>query len=309
MGLDDCHCSSYPSGVEGLNSKRIMAVPPRFIIFFLVLVGACTPPNGDPQPIDSIRIISLAPHITELVFSAGVGDGLVGVVEYSDYPEAAKNIPRVGDAFQLDLEGIVSLQPDLVLAWSSGNPKPSLNRLEQLGVNVVAMEPNSFESIARELRLIGELTGHTQQADIAATKFLTQLDELRQQYAIANPIRVFYQISDQPIFTINGDHVISEAIRVCGGTNIFSDLDSLAPSVDLEAVLIRDPEVILFGQSFAPQARAQWQGLQDLSATQLGGLHGIQAALLSRASTRMLEGTQNMCGLLEETREVRSRLE
>ncbi|MEM7280273.1 MAG: cobalamin-binding protein [Pseudomonadota bacterium] len=269
-----------------------------------LLLWGCGSDSGNvtnPQ----VRLISLAPHITELVFTAGAGDSLVGVVEYSDFPEAAKSIPRIGDAFQIDLERIVALKPDFVLAWKSGNPEHSLSKLRDLGLTVVSFEPDSFESIASELRRIGEITGSEERANDAADDFLNDLASLRAEYAGKTPVRVFYQISAQPIFTVNGNHVISDAIELCGGENIFDDLEVLAPSVDLEAILVRDPELIVFGVSFADQAKLQWGRLEDLSASRLGGLREIPGEHLSRASTRMLSGVRQLCEFVEETRTAR----
>ncbi len=270
-----------------------------------VVLSACTT-EPTPQTNSSVRIVSLAPHITELVFTAGAGDALVGVVEYSDFPEAAKALPRIGDAFQLDLERIVQLKPDYVLAWRSGNPAHGLEKLRSLGLKVITFEPDGFDSIASELKRIGEITGTQQQADAAAADFLDALAGLRQQYSDQAKVRVFYQISAQPIFTVNGAHVISDAIELCGGTNVFADLEMLAPAVDLEAVLIRDPELIVFGASFADDARRQWGRLGDLSANRLGGLRELPGAYLSRASTRMLTGVKSLCTFIHETRHRRN---
>lgn len=249
------------------------------------------------------RIISLAPHLTELVFTTGAGDSLVGVVAYSDYPEEAKSLPRVGDAFQLDLERITTLQPTVVLAWKSGNPIRSVDKLRSLGHTVEVFETTSFVSIAENLRRIGQLSGTEEAANAQAKKFLSAIIQLRDANKNKPPVRVFYQISTQPIYTINGEHVISEAIEVCGGKNIFSDLETLAPTVDQEAVLRRDPEVIFFGESMRSDAIKQWSSLEQLSATKLQGLYGISADQLSRATTRMLAGTRVVCELIEQTRQ------
>ncbi|MCG8434026.1 MAG: cobalamin-binding protein, partial [Gammaproteobacteria bacterium] len=191
------------------------------------------------------RVITLAPHLAEMVFAAGAGEFLVGTVEYSDYPPAAQSLPRVGDSFRIDVESILNMRPDVVLVWGSGNPKVLREHLADLQLNVVVLEPRQLEDIAEHLRIIGAITGKRKEAAEAARSYLEDLDELRREYADREKISVFYQISERPLYTINGEHVISALLRMCGGRNIFADLSALAPSVSTESVLQRNPEVIL----------------------------------------------------------------
>ncbi len=193
------------------------------------------------------RIVSLAPHLTELVFSAGVGQRLVGVVSFSDYPPAARELPRIGDAFQVDYEAIVGLRPDLVLAWAGGNPAQVIERLRGLGLNVETFAPLRLEDIAAHLRRIGKLAGEPRQANAVADEYLQTLAGLRSDYAARDPVRVFYQISFEPLYTVGGRSYITQMIELCGGRNVFAGLRELAAVVGLEAVLERDPELIVAG--------------------------------------------------------------
>jgi iron complex transport system substrate-binding protein len=266
--------------------------------------GLLTPP-GEPAR----RIISLAPHLTELVYSAGAGHLLVGVVEFSDFPPAARTLPRIGDAFRVDYERIGRLDPDLILVWPSGNPKELVNRLRGLGYRVVGLEPSRLDAIAASLVEIGKLTGTEDVAFAAAAEFRREVDELRNRYANSDRLRVFYQIAEVPYFTVNGKHVIGEIIELCGGRNVFADVDNLAPPVTLEAILAADPEVIIV--SLAPNGQADgssgswrntWDRWQNLAAVRAGNLFTVRADLVSRSSTRIIEGARQICQQLEAAR-------
>ncbi len=202
------------------------------------------------------RIVSLAPHITEVLFAAGAGGRIVGTVEYSDYPEAAQKIRRVGGYSRLDLEAIAALKPDLVIGWQSGNAAAHVDKLQQLGLALFVSQPDRIEDIARTLETYGRLAGTEAVAMPAAKAFRERLAALRTQYAKREPLRVFYQVWKQPLTTINGRQIISDAIRLCGGVNVFADLASLAPNVSVEAVLAANPEVII--ASGMGDSRPEW---------------------------------------------------
>lgn len=245
------------------------------------------------------RIITLAPHLTELVFSAGAGDRLVGVVEFSDFPSAALKLPRVGDAFRLDHEVIVELDPDLILAWASGTPREVIERLEQLGHRVVSIEARSLEGVADSLRLIGRLAGTGDQAEAAALAFLRSLRELRAAAVGRDPVSVFYQVSARPLFTISNRHVIGEAIELCGGRNIFGELAELSPSISPEAVIEATPQVIIatryIDDASAANPLAIWQQWTSIPAVRDGHLFLIDANLMTRPSVRILGGVRELC--------------
>ncbi|MFN4063830.1 cobalamin-binding protein [Parazoarcus communis] len=254
------------------------------------------------------RIVSLAPHITELLFAAGAGDRVVGVVSYSDYPEAATKLPQVGGYTNIDMEAIAALQPDLVVAWKSGNRNAHLDRLNTLGVPVYINEPRSLDDVARSLEALGHLAGSDQTATEAARAFRERLSGLRQRYTLQAPVRTFYQVWDRPLTTINGAHLIGDVIRLCGGENIFAELGQLAPNVSAEAVLAANPEaVVASGMGEArPEWLDQWRRWPELHATRADNLFFIPPAIIQRHTPRILDGASRLCELLEQARAKRT---
>ena len=249
------------------------------------------------------RIVSLAPNITEVVYAAGAGDRLVGSVDFSDYPAAAKKLPRVGSYARVDVEAIVALKPDLVLAWDSGNPPASIAQLRKLGIPVFVTEPRTLDDVARDLERYGTLAG-TVAGKAAAQDFRKRLAGLQQQYAARSPVRVFYEVWDEPLMTVNGKQIISDVIRLCGGVNIFADLPALAPTVSMEAVLAANPDAIIAGGMGEKNAAwlEPWKKWPRLKVNAKGNLFFIDPNLLQRHTPRLLDGADQMCARLEEAR-------
>ncbi len=252
------------------------------------------------------RIVSLAPHITELLFAVGAGATVVGTSEYSDYPDAARAIPRVGGGGGLDLEAILALQPDLVIAWKSGNPAGQTRHLQQLGLPVFFSEPRRMEDIATSLKRFGQLTGRQAEARIQARAFTDRLQALRRRYSGGDVVTVFYETWEHPLMTVNGRHIISDVIRLCGGRNVFADLPALAPQIDREAVLAANPDVIVAGDASGEQLAA-WHRWPELAAVRHQHLYSIPRELLVRDTPRLLEGAGQLCRLLETVREQRGK--
>ena len=252
------------------------------------------------------RIVALAPSLAELAFAAGAGGRLVGVARFSDFPPAARDIPQVGDAARVDFERIVALKPDLVLAWRSGNSAADVGRLEGLGYPALVSEPARLADVPRLLRAIGALAGTQPAARKAAAEFEREIRTLRGRYAKARTVRVFYQIWHRPLLTVNGAHMISDVIALCGGENVFADVNQLTPTVTLEAVIAARPEVILGGGSAGGEKEfsAQWQAsevplLRDLPA------HYINPDHIQRQTPRIAEGARAVCAALEQVRKNR----
>lgn len=248
------------------------------------------------------RIISLAPHVTEQLFAIGAGDKIVGAVDYSDYPEAAKAIPRVGGYSRLDLEQILALKPDLIVGWLSGNNTQQLERLETLGFTVYRSEPRHLDDIAEGMARLGVLTGTRPQADKQAVLFRSKVATLRTAAEGRIPRSVFYQIWNRPLMTVNGEHLINEVITLCGGRNIFAGLPVLTPTVSEEAVIAADPEIIIasgMGQE-RPEWLDDWRQWPQLQAVKSERLYVINPSIIQRATPRLLEGAEVMCGLITQ---------
>ncbi|MEP7085400.1 MAG: cobalamin-binding protein [Betaproteobacteria bacterium] len=250
------------------------------------------------------RIISMAPHVTELLFAAGAGERIVGTIRYSDYPPAALRIARIGDSFALDSERVLSLKPDLIVVWLHGNSEGQLDQLRRLGIPVFSSEPRRLADIAVTLRTFGALAGTSATADVAAARFDQRAGALRSRYAGRATVRVFYQISERPLLTINGEHIIDDVIRACGGRNVFAELRTLTPMVSPEAVLAANPEAIVTSGAEAGNATgfATWARLPSLLATQRRNFVLLNSDTISRQSERILDGAQALCEALEGVR-------
>lgn len=248
----------------------------------------------------AMRIISLAPHITEQLYAVGAGGQLVGAVDYSDYPEAAQELPRVGGYSRLDLEAILSLRPDLVVGWQSGNDSRQLERLEALGLTLYRSEPRELVDIANSMRRLGILSGHREQGQAQAEHYMQTLQQLAAMNRDRPRLRVFYQIWNRPLMTINGEHLISDVIRLCGGENVFANLPALTPTVSVEAVLAADPQMIFasgMGEE-RPEWLDEWRRWSTLQAVSNAQLHFIPPELLQRATPRLLQGAERMCRMI-----------
>jgi iron complex transport system substrate-binding protein len=255
-----------------------------------------------------LRIVTLAPHLSELAFAAGASGKLVGVSSFSDYPAAALLLPTIGDASAVDLERIVSLRPDLVLGWRSGNRPGDIAKLEQMGIPVFVTEPTAPGDIPRLLRAIGMLAATMPNAERAAAQFEAQWQALRSRFAKARPVSVFIEIWHDPLTTVSGRHLISALIDSCGGRNVFSGAASLAPTIDVESLFGTDPEAVI-GAGSASDATAlamAWSQYPALRAVQGGRLYWVDADLIQRHTPRILQGLAQICAALDEVRSAPS---
>jgi iron complex transport system substrate-binding protein len=264
----------------------------------LLLLVAAMPAGAAER----LRIVSLAPSLTEIAFAAGAGTALVGTVEYSDYPAAARRLPRVGDGWSVDVERVLALRPDVVLAWASGTPQTTIERLEAVGLRVVAVPTFRLADVPAALRLVGRLAGTPALAEDAATHFDDEVDRLRRQHAGAPVLTVFIQIDDQPLFTVGGRHVLSEVVELCGGRNVFADLGQVAPQVDVEAVLARDPQVILSTDDTVADPAAMWRRWPQLKSVRAATIYPLPSDLVARATPRLAQGVAATCSALDDAR-------
>ncbi len=250
------------------------------------------------------RIIALAPHITENIFSAGAGGYLVGAVTYSNYPEAAKAIQRIGSHLSWSLESIVALQPDLIVMWGSGNGMQHLPALERMGVPVFVSEPRLPTDIARAIRSIGVLAATEETAEIEAEKIERGLTALEAKYHDTKQLKVFYQVWNEPLQTLNGDHLISHVIKLCGGKNIFWDAPYIAPKINIESILMLNPDVIVASgmATQRPEWLDDWLAYPSISAVANNALYSVNPDHIQRPTTRLLLGAEKMCRLLADAR-------
>lgn len=251
------------------------------------------------------RIVALAPHIVEMVYAVGSGDKLVGAVNYSDYPEAAQALPRVGTYKAFSAEAIIRLNPDLILAWHSGNGAQRVAPVKALGIPVYFSEPRSLDDIGEALQKIAILSGQ-KNPDQARLAFRKELNLLRSQYSNRFEISVFYQVWNRPLQTLNGDHLISDVIRLCGGKNIFNDAKTLAPQIGVESILRLNPQVIVasgMGEA-RPEWLDEWARWPSLTAVQNSQLKFIPPDIIQRHTPRVLNGARMMCEHLQQARSV-----
>lgn len=251
------------------------------------------------------RIISLAPHVTELIFAAGAGKALVGVSEYSDYPEEAKKIASIGSIFALDLERILALKPDLVIIWGSGNAKLLANKLRDNKLTVFENEPHNFDDIANAIEKIAILAGTEKVGMSNAQQFRQRLQNLSATYQLSEkqkPISVFHQMVKSPLMTVNRDHFISKMIQLCGGRNVFADLNDISATITVEALMNANPEFIFSSGKDNSKLLTDWSSFPNLIAVKKQNLYSIPGDWLHRAGPRVLDATEMLCKKIQEAR-------
>ena len=274
-----------------------------YFIFLAIFLVACQPQKEDSKNLKDLaalypqRIVTLSPHLTELIYSLGAEDRLVATVEYSDYPKEAESIQRIGNAFQLDWEALTTLKPDLIIAWQGGNPEAMLTKLEQHGFNVLRLENAKLYELPTQLEQLASRLGSDKVAEQLSESYLNQLNILKQSYADKRKVKVFYQISAQPIYTIDAQHTISEILRICGAENIFPELGKTSAPVTPEAVVGANPDVILTTTFTYDNVVEQWAGIFLVE-----NIMAVPADEVTRASLRMAQGTKNICEALDEWR-------
>lgn len=262
--------------------------------------------NAVDVPAAAPRIVTLAPHLAELVFAVGAGNQLVGTVAYSDYPDAVRAVPVLGDAFRIDLERLSAARPDVVLAWLGGNPDSAITEIERLGIPVVALHAARLDDVARHLRLIGAVAGSVPTAEAVAVRYEMRLAGIRARFSGKPPLTVFYEIASRPLITIGARHSLHDAIVVCGGVNLFGSLDAIAPAVTLEAVIGAAPDVIVAGvHPFPPEnteLESRWSRWPGVPAVRDGQVYPLDASVMGRPTPRLLDGVEALCNHLERAR-------
>jgi iron complex transport system substrate-binding protein len=254
------------------------------------------------------RIVAMAPHVTELLFAAGGGAKIVGAVSYSDFPEAAKRIPQIGSNRQIDMERVIALKPDLIVVWLHGSSARQVEELRALGIPMFHSEPRKLDDIGASVQKLGKLMGTEAVAEPAAARLGQELAGLRKRYANRPPVRMFYQVWDKPLYTLNGSHIVSDAMNMCGGVNIFAALKVTAPIVNVEAVLQEDPEAIFSTgeRSLDDGGVNLWKPYTSMTAVKRANLFRLDGNLLNRAGPRMVAGAAALCEKLELARQHRT---
>jgi iron complex transport system substrate-binding protein len=288
----------------------------RVLFAFFVFFGPITTPsvfsdinlpqaNGETLTLSvpAKRIITLAPNLAELVFAAGAGEHLKAVVKYSHFPVQVTKIPRIGDAFRIDLEAIIEYEPDLVIAWKSGNPQTALLKLEQLGITVWQIEITRPEEVADAVENISYAAGTQAIGQDIAGRLRSKLTLVQQENAHKTPVSYFYQIAPRPLYTINGQHIISHSLAACGGVNVFAELPTLAPQISRESVILANPQAMIAPEiSGEPPALAAWQDWPRLQAVQNRTMLYLPADQISQATPRLLDSIELACELLDQAR-------
>jgi vitamin B12 transport system substrate-binding protein len=238
------------------------------------------------------RVISLAPALSEIMLELGAADRLVGMLDGTERPAALASVPSVGRYGQVELETLLSLKPDLILLWPNSIPESMQAQIRQFGIPTYVAEPHRLAELAKQFSEVGERVGHAEQGHALEQRFTEGMAALRQRYRREQPLRVFYQVWDAPLYTVGGQQIISDALRVCGARNVFDELSSPAPQVSIEAVLQRDPQVI-FGPN---QAQLNgWRAWPELTAVRQRHLWPVPDNGVERPSFQMLAATQKLC--------------
>jgi len=282
------------------------------LILFCVCISACGSPSADSSPpfvpnSETRRLVTLSPHLAELVFAVGSGDQLVGVSAYTDFPTEAARLPVIGDAFNLDQEQLTLLAPDVLLAWDTGTPQHVVDELRSRGFVVEVVTTTSLSDIPEALKHIGQITGNSDEAGKVATAFESGLAEISEGVNDMSSISVFYQVDVRPLYTINGNHFVSQLISLCGGRNIFEDLGGLAPLVSVESVLELNPDIILASSDAGGAAFDEWHRWTGLAANRFGNSFIMPANDIGRPTPRLLAGAKAVCDALNTGRQNRER--
>lgn len=281
-------------------------------VLWLTLALATVPSKAAVEAVDDLgqrvrlerpasRIISFAPHLTELLFAVGAGEKVVGVVKHSDYPEQAKRIPEIGTNRAADLERIVSLQPDLIVAWFHASSMKQLDRLRSTGIPVYYSNPQTLQAIGREGDRLARLAGTEGEAARWAEQFRNRHARLISLYSERSKLKVFYQMWGKPLYTLNREHFVSDLLAICGATNVFASLPVIAPVVSTEAVLQANPQAII--ATIAPaDLKSQWEPWAELEAVRLGNLFTVNADLTHRPGPRAMDAAEALCQKIDEAR-------
>ncbi len=296
--ITGCMIDSLASRFSNLNIRRFLFV--AFLFSFLFSFYATAQNIVLDKPAQ--RIIALSPHTVEMLYAIGAGDLIVATVEHADSPEQAKSIPRIGGYYGIQIERVIELNPDLIIVWGEGNKQQDIDRLTQLGFPVFNSAPKTLAAVADDLISIGELTGHQIEAKQVAEDYLAKLAQLRSENQLKPEVKVFYQLWSSPLMTVANGSWIEQIIKVCHGDNIFADAANEYPQVSLEAVLLKQPQVILQSQNEGNIKGLDWSAWQEIPAVKQQHIYPLDEDLLHRNSPRTIFGIEALCSALDKAR-------
>jgi len=272
----------------------------RVVIVVITLFGAAFSVSAETAK----RIVALSPHAVELLFAIGAGDNIVGTVEYADFPVEAQRIPRIGSYHGIQVERLISLNPDLIVAWKSGNKMADLNKLHSLGYRIFYTHPQNIAQISKDLVALGEITGNVSQAETQSSQLAEWHQSIKAKYGNRRPVKVFYQLWHDPLRTVGEGRWLNSLISDCRGENIFAGSGSDYPQVSMESVIKINPEVIIVPHhsGHVGAKTALWNGWEEVDAVRLKRVFTLNGDLLHRFSPRALDGLELLCELIDQGR-------
>lgn len=275
----------------------------KYLLLLIILIASFAS-SANTESKQKPTIIALAPHIVEMLYDIGAGEQIIGTTTFADYPEQAKNIPVIGNYVRLQIEKVIALQPDYIIAWKSGSPSDDLARLQQLGFNIVYSQPNSFEDIAAEMRTFGELTGHTQEAQAQAQQFLTELAQITKKYQDKTPISAFYELGSRPLITVAKGSWPQQFLDICRVSNPFEHVASPYPQVNIEKILQTSIQVIIQPVSLHQSNKQgfNWQDWPVIPAVQKKQIIQPNADAMHRMTMRSVKELKHLCADIDKTR-------
>jgi len=250
-------------------------------------------------------IIALSPHIVEMLYDIGAGEQIIATTAFADYPEQAKDIPVIGNYLRLQIEKVIALQPDLIIAWKSGNPSDDLDRLKQLGFNIVYSQPNTFEDVAKEMQEFGELTGHKKQANKKAKQFLSALEVIKKQYQSKTKVVAFYELWSRPLTTVAKGSWPQQFLSVCGVENPFKQVATPYPQVNIEKILQTPIQLIIqpLSTNQTDKQGFNWRDWPVIPAVKNQQIIQPDADAMHRMTARSIRELKNLCTSIDETRQ------
>lgn len=257
-----------------------------------------------PANASTPTVITLAPHITELIFAAGAGKQIKATVNSSDYPAKARRIPRIGDGVNINAETLLTIQPDIVIAWLPTQAVQALRpNLQAANIQLLFSTPRTLDEVPLEILRFGKLF-HSQEAEKNARALQSRINTLRETYAHRSLVRVYIDLGAEPLYTLGNDPLLNHVLSICRGVNVYAGMSVAAPLVSLESILTQRPDAVVIASSSASkteQRRKYWRSL-GLSAAIQGNTYSANPDLLFRPGPRLVDAAEQLCSDLDKAR-------